>query len=138
VGRLDFDDIRAEVGQDRRRTGTRDEAGQVYHLQTGKYVFICHANLLSYEFLPSSRSRQSKDTDERTSRPPSRILHGLIVPETAAHVLPEKRWCLPSCLPSLHKSQIAMPRSEDLPKRSRPTLYSPHRSRTSRPAEHWS
>src|ERR1700684_3850950 len=45
--RLDLDDLRAEVGENRRRAGARDEAGQANHFQTKKDVFVCHKISLS-------------------------------------------------------------------------------------------
>lgn len=41
-GRLDFDDVRAEVGQHGRCAGTRDEAGEVDNSQAGKNVVVRH------------------------------------------------------------------------------------------------
>src|SRR2546425_2711270 len=41
-GRLDLDDVGAEVGQDHRRPGTGDEARQVHYLQSGKNVVGRH------------------------------------------------------------------------------------------------
>src|SRR6185295_6907706 len=45
--RLHFDDVGAEIGQDRRRAGSGDEARKVHDFQPGEDVVICHWSLLS-------------------------------------------------------------------------------------------
>src|SRR5262245_4447014 len=45
--RLDLDDVGAEVGQDHRGAGRRNEAREVNYLQSGKNVVTCHWSLLN-------------------------------------------------------------------------------------------
>ncbi len=46
---LNFDDVSAEVRQDHRGAGARDEARQIHHLQSRKNVVVRHVCLLSVE-----------------------------------------------------------------------------------------
>src|SRR5580700_11828823 len=47
--RLDFDNIRAKIGQDGCSTRPGNEARQIHDLQSGKYVAFCHFYLLLQE-----------------------------------------------------------------------------------------
>ena len=40
--RLDLNDVGTEVGQDHGGAGTRDEAREVHHLQSGENIVACH------------------------------------------------------------------------------------------------
>jgi len=96
IGRLDFDDIRAEVGQNCRCCGTRDEAGQFYPLSNQKRCFSSAIK---------SPCRKIESGCNSTLTPDCSVSGVASAPETSERASQEKQMFLLSCLRSPRKSQ---------------------------------